>query len=221
MSYKSSPTLISGTVNGNEMRIIPQDPNVKNAKTVYRSVNANGGVEFTWSVWLYINSLDTNSNTYKHIFSKGNSELDSKGIVSPNNAPGLYISPNTNELTVIMNTFEEINEEVVIPDIPLNKWFNVILRCENNTLDIFVNGTITRSVVLNGVPKQNYGDVLVALNGGFDGYISNLKYYNYSIGLTEVQSLNSSGPNRNLIGTTGYNDKDTDYLSLRWYIPSF
>mgnify|MGYP000444849738 CR=1 FL=1 len=32
-------------------------------------------------------------NRYKHIFHKGNDRVDSDGIVYPNNAPGLYISP--------------------------------------------------------------------------------------------------------------------------------
>jgi hypothetical protein len=55
-----------------------------------------------------------------------------------------------------MNTFSVINEQIVIPDLPLNKWVNVIIRCENTTLDVYINGTITRSHMLHGVPKQNY-----------------------------------------------------------------
>jgi hypothetical protein len=54
-----------------------------------------------------------------------------------------------------MNTFNVINEEITIPDVPLNKWVNVIIRCQNTTLDVYINGTITRSVELTGVPKQN------------------------------------------------------------------
>ena len=40
-------------------------------------------------------------------------------------------------------------------------------------MDIYANGTIVRSLQLTGVPKQNYGNVYVGANGGFDGYVSN------------------------------------------------
>ena len=118
-----------------------------------------------------------------------------------------------------MNTFNDINEETVIPDIPLNKWVNVIIRCQNNKLDVYVNGTITRSVQLMGVPKQNYGDVFVAGNGGFNGYISNLWYYNYALGTSDIANISAKGPNTTLTSTSSINTilKDQNYLSLRWY----
>ena len=214
-----SPHLIDGMVDASQMIVFQQDPSANGSATIYRSVNANDGIEFTWSVWIFINNLNDSgtSSTYKHIFSKGNSDLQQNGLINPNNAPGLYIAPNSNTLVVMMNTFNVINEEVLIPDIPLNKWVNVIIRCENTTLDVYINGTITRSINLIGVPKQNYGDVYVAMNGGFSGNISNLWYYNYALGTSKIQSIASDGPNTNMIGTSGMSDKAFDYLSLRWF----
>lgn len=213
----SSPHLIDGMVNASQMAIFPQDPINNNAVTIYRSVNESDGVEFTWSVWIYINSLQINPGIYKHIFSKGNSTLNDNGMVEPNNAPGVYIAPNTNALVVIMNTFNVINEEVVIPDIPLNKWVNVIIRCKNTVMDVYINGTIARSINLAGVPKQNYGDVYVGMNGGFDGYVSNLWYYDYALGTAAIQQLINRGPNTKMIGGNGILDTMHNYLSLRWY----
>lgn len=213
-----SPHLIDGTVDATQMIIFPQDPSSNGAVTIYRSVNATDGLEFTWSVWIFINSLQTNPGIYKHIFSKGNNNLSENGMIQPNNAPGLYIAPNTNALVVVMNTYNVINEEIVIPDIPMNKWVNVIIRCENTALDVYINGTIARSINLIGVPKQNYGDVYVAMNGGFDGNISNLWYYNYALGTTEIQDMVNTGPNIKVVG--GYDVSVTDgydYLSLRWF----
>ncbi len=214
-----SPRLINGMVDASQMIVFQQDPSANNSATIYRSVNANDGIEFTWSVWIFINNLNDSgsSNTYKHIFSKGNSDLQQNGMISPNNAPGLYIAPNSNTLVVMMNTFNVINEEILIPDIPLNKWVNVIIRCQNTTLDVYINGTIARSINLIGVPKQNYGDVYVAMNGGFNGNISNLWYYNYALGTSKIQDIASDGPNTRMIGTTGMSNNTFDYLSLRWF----
>lgn len=214
-----SPQLINGMVDATQQLVFPQDPSNNNAVTIYRSVNASKGVEFTWSVWILINDLNSSdgSSTYKHIFSKGNSDLQENGLIYPNNAPGLYIAPNTNTLVVMMNTFDVINEEISIPNIPINKWVNVIIRCQNTTLDVYINGTISRSINLMGLPKQNYGDVYVAMNGGFNGYISNLYYYNYALGTAAIQKLAEKGPNTNMIGSNGLSDTFYDYLSLRWF----
>ncbi len=216
-----SPHLIDGMVDATQMITFHQDPSSNGSTTIYRSVNENDGIEFSWSVWLFINSLDTSNTTktYKHIFSKGNSNLDQNGLIFPNNAPGLYIAPNTNSLVVMMNTFNVINEEILIPNIPLNKWVNVIIRCKNTTLDVYINGTIARSINLVGIPKQNYGDVYVAMNGGFNGYISNLWYYNYALGTSEIQQISEYGPNTKMIGISGSAMANNvfNYLSLRWF----
>jgi hypothetical protein len=214
----TSPKLINGMVDASQMIVFQQDPSNNGAVTIYRSVNATDGIEFTWSVWIYINNLQYLQGQYKNIFYKGNNNLESNGLNFPNNAPGLYIAPNTNTLVVMMNTFNVINEEILIPDIPLNKWVNVILRCSNKTFDVFINGVITRSITLLGVPKQNYGDVYVAMNGGFDGYISNLWYYNYSLGTVAIQNIIDKGPNFKMSGNNSLNLKMPNYLSLKWYL---
>ena len=192
MNSTGSAKLINGMVEAKQLIVIPQDPEAKGSITINRSVNENEGIEFTWSVWIYIDDLTYNSGTYRCVFYKGNdyatdpNNPENQGLNFPNNAPGLYIAPNTNSLVIMMNTFNVINEEIQVNDIPINKWVNVIIRCEHNTLDVYINGTIIKSHHLNGVPKQNYGDVFVATNGGFSGYISNLWYYDYGLGINEM-----------------------------------
>ncbi len=233
LGYFMGPTntakLVQGTIDASSNpMIIPQNPDETGAITLNRSVNETGGIEFTWSVWIYVNGDDMDSNKYRCVFYKGNdyatqlsskieTDTDNLGMNFPNNAPGLYIAPNTNNLVVIMNTFNVINEEIVISDIPLNKWLNVLIRCKNTNLDVYMNGTIAKSHVLHGVPKQNYGNVYIAPNGGFSGYISNLWYYNYAMGTTAIQSLVNRGPSTTMTGESNLNIKDADYLSLRWF----
>ncbi len=95
-----TPKLIDGMVNAKQLVVIPQDPNASGAKTISRSENASDGIEFTWSTWIYIDDLTYNSGQYRCVFYKGNdfaSSSDSPaGLNFPNNAPGLYIAPNTN-----------------------------------------------------------------------------------------------------------------------------
>jgi hypothetical protein len=117
-----------------------------------------------------------------------------------------------------MNTYNDIVEQVSIPDMPLNKWVNVIIRCRNTDLDIYINGTITKSLELSGVPKQNYGDVYIAMNGGFEGNISNLWYYSYALSTSAIYNLVRMGPNTKIAKQANSTaDKVSNYLSTRWY----
>lgn len=219
-SSKNHVKLVTGIVPGNSTRVFPQDPSVQNAVTIQRSNNAKGGIEFTWSVWINVESLSTN-NQYQNIFTKGNYGTSENGINTPNNAPGLYLAPNYNSLLFIMNTFEVINEEILIPDIPMNKWVCVVITCENKTINIYINGVISKSQDLVGVPKQNYGDVYVALGGGFNGYLSNLWYWNKTLGVVDIQNLYEKGPNIRSFSTNleMYKIKNkSNYLSINWYL---
>ena len=219
-SPSSHTKLINGMINAStEMIVINQNPNDKSSKTIYRSINELHGLEFTWSIWIYINEINTGSSIpYQHIFSKGNYGLRNNDLPNFNNAPGLYLSNNKNNIYVVMDTYNapsSTDSGLEIPDIPLNKWVNVIIICKNNTLDVYINGIITKSDNLDGVPKQNYGDVFVAANNGFNGYISNLWYYNYALGTLAIQNLVKKGPDTTMKDNMLL--KDPNYLSLRWY----
>lgn len=214
-----NPKLVSGIKDGKKALLVPQDPKLPGSKPILRSVNQRDGIEFTWSVWLYIDDLEYKRGTYKHVFHKGNDNIAMSGVDNgqnyPNNAPGLYIDKNTNNLLVIMNTFQNIDEQVIIRDFPMNKWFNVLIRVDGKKMDIYINGTIVVRHTFNGVPKQNYSDVYVNLNGGFSGLLSDLWYHDYALSITEIMRLVSNGPNMKM-------DKQEQvkppYLSLRWYM---
>lgn len=219
-SYSSTPHLIDGMIDAKQMKVIEVDPNEKGSKPVNRSDDENDGIEFTWSVWLYIDDIDYKRGQFRHVFHKGNDNinLDSKpyGMNFPNNAPGLYLAPESNNLVVVMNTFKEIEEKIIIKNYPLNKWFNVMIRVEGTDCDVYVNGTITNKHVLRSVPKQNYDKVYMSMNGGFSGYTSDLWYWDYALGTTEMQRVIDRGPNMTLLGDDMMDAKPR-YFSLRWF----
>lgn len=216
----ASPHLLDGMIDAKQMMVIDVDPNIKGAKPIVRSVNENGGIEFTWSVWLFVSDLDYMKGSYKHVFHKGNDSFqttgDMKGLNYPNNAPGLYFMPKDNNMVVIMNTFNDIVERITIEDIPMNKWYNVAIRVEGQNVDIYVNGTIVNRHVLKNVVRQNYDKVYMSMNGGFAGYTSDLWYYDYALSTSELQSIVDKGPNMKLL-TDSMMDGVPKYFSLRWF----
>jgi hypothetical protein len=221
-SPNSSPYLVDGVIDGNVGNlIIPQDPSESNAVPIIRSVNDDVGIGFTWSVWLFIKQKELDTTTaLRHVFNKGSANATNAttaGIMSPNNAPGLYLKPDYSGLTVVMSTFDNANTSVDVDNIPINKWFNVVIRVENTVLDVFINGDLAQRLPLNSVPFQNYGDVNVAINGGFNGNLSSLRYYNTALGTRAIQNIVSGGPNLTVLGASGGAPGSMDYLSMRWF----
>ena len=102
-SPKPNPILIDGMIDAKQMIVVPQDPSSKGSKPIMRSVNDVQGMEFTWSVWIYVDDFTYKQNEYKHVFHKGNDDINVStppiGLNFPNNAPGLYITPTTNNLS--------------------------------------------------------------------------------------------------------------------------
>lgn len=209
--------LVNGYINGSDSSSISQDPNIKKSITVIRSSNEKDGIEFTWSTWLFLNGF-TNDQSYHHVFNKGSKEMGSNGIISTNNAPGLYINPSYDGLTVIMNSFDATDNKIVIKDLPIAKWLNVVIRIQNNNCDVYINGRLTKRHIMTSIVKQNYDDVNICLNGGFSGYLSNLSYYNNAISIAEIQDILTSGPNMKSVSKNLDDSFNRPrYLADRWY----
>jgi len=220
-----NPFIIKGMITGQTAKSFTQDPSTGNvSKIIKLSNNERTGLEFTWSVWIYILDLGVDSTKYQFIFNKGDLNFGTNNITTINNGPGLYIAPNTGstaKLHLIMNTSEshDSNNTIDIDDIPIRKWVNVVIRVENTVLDVYINGTISGRLNLTEVPKQNYNDINVCQGNGFNGNLSDLRYFNHALSIIEINNIVYWGPNMtpstdgsNVNNTGGYN-----YLSSSWY----
>jgi hypothetical protein len=219
----SSPYLIDGTFSGNQRETIKQNPKDADSILIKRSNNQSSGIEFSWSTWIHIDELNV-GDKHQHIFHKGVNEFDSNGIAKVNNAPGLYIknlpsgnSTNTATLKLIMSTTGNTTDFIEIDDIPLKHWVNIVVRMKNTTLDVYVNGTVAGRLNLQEVPLQNYYDVHIGQNNGFDGKISNLRYYDYALNIFEINKIVAVGPNTNAAKESQKLQDNYFYLSPSWF----
>jgi hypothetical protein len=203
-----SPYVVKGIQPGNRTVRIPQDPKNSNAVTIYRSNNAEKGIEFTWTVWI---NLDRLPDTPKNIFTKGYGD-NQKG-------PSVSIKGNTDKTGSIIITMDSVNSSdantIEIPNIPLGRWFNLAIRMQNKIMDVYVNGTVAKRYVFSSIPRQNFGDVIV---GEFDGTISDLRYFDNALNVFQINNITMAGPN--LKAETKTLDTRFDYLSSLWYSPN-
>lgn len=235
-----NPIVLNGMRSTLTKKIYRVNPNEKDSKPILRSINENQGMEFTWSTWLWINSTDYGGDTEPRLFfSKGESvdefdisqqSVESRFIM---NSPGLYLYDKnsgemTNTLSVVLSFFEETSAEsstsinfyeiISIPNIPMQKWINVIIRIQGKIVDIYINGTLTKRKQYSKVIKQNYGDIFVGSQKyGADAYISSLRYFSYAIGNNTIQDIVFNGPNLKMDGSEMIETKPP-YLSSRWYL---
>jgi hypothetical protein len=213
-----TPYIIKGTQNGKTSMIVSQHPGEEGSVTLYRSNNQEGA-EFTYTTWLLINSMEENYGKWKHVFHKGSKSSDSadsdKNPTSIiNKAPGVFIHPTKNLLRVYMNTYENSEEYVDIDNIPIKKWIHLGIILNHNFLDIYINGLLKHRKELVSLPRQNYGEVWTGLLGGFSGYLSKLRYYNYALEFNEIEDLVKEGPSKGACGDTGENPP---YLDDDWW----
>jgi len=146
--FMASPTpyISKGLTNPDTSYQFEVNPNIRGSVPILRSNNARSGVEFTYSVWLFINGLKNDNsgiNKYSAIFNKGDMDYKDNSGMSRIAGPGLYINESTNNIKIRMNVFHkkpidngaknttitsnDIYDESKDNDIPLKKWFNVMI----------------------------------------------------------------------------------------------
>ncbi|NBO71392.1 MAG: hypothetical protein EBU66_10745 [Bacteroidetes bacterium] len=144
-------------VSGNKMFTALQNPYNPDAKTVNFSENQRSGIEFSYSMFIKIESQTFHKNEKKlyHILHKGYSQM------YPLMGPGIFCWGDRNCLRIYMNCYDTWDNWTDIDNIPVDRWFHLVVECRGNTLYIYLNGNLKQKIKLAGdtPPYQNYGDV--------------------------------------------------------------
>lgn len=122
LGASKTPILLNGMVSANKLKKISVNPNDTDSIPIYRSINEDQGIEFTWNVWFFVDKLNTNNPSYSRIFSKG-SENGSLALTIPtdctdescksifNSSPGLFITQNKQKDSVFPNSISPVKDE--------------------------------------------------------------------------------------------------------------
>ncbi len=207
-SKNDSPWILKGTKNAKNSQVISQDPKNENSITLYRSDNQEGGAQFTYSFWFVIENMQYKFGEWKHMFHKGNKTSN------PNRAPGVFLHPEENTMRIYMNTYTNVMEHVDIKNIPVKRWIHCVITLNNKYLDVYINGYLSQRKELDGMAKQNYGDLWLNLFGGFDGYMSNMRYYRRALKYYEVEKITKNGPSSEVCSDSG---ELPPYLNDNWW----
>jgi len=224
---------------------------------LYNSRDEQYGASFSYSMFVFIHpdtfeqsdhrdscakntpghDMGTAPVKLKHIFHKGSDS----GF--PNLAPAVFVESNTNTLRVYMNTIDSWNNYVTVPNIPVAKWFHLVILLKGNNLDVYVNGNIAVRMKMSTVPKLNTGPLYVMKNvyfpdkSGYDahlfadynisgpmkGMVSRLKYFSYALNYAHIDSLYRERANTTSIvqPSTDVNGEQPPYLWDDWWVNKY
>lgn len=154
-------------------------------KTINKSKlgkSEGGSNNFTYSIWLFVDDWSYRLGEKKVIFSriKGND-------VCPKVSLGEYENNLTIEITPYQTSGANAAEphKCELSNIPLQKWVNVLFSVYGRSLDVYIDGKLSRTCVMSGPAHiPNDADITLFPTGGsgsgasgFGGYISNFKYW--------------------------------------------
>jgi hypothetical protein len=206
-------TILNYTASSDENNVvIRQNPKYPDAYPLGLSVNEITGPEFAYSFFLFVSPTTfTGDDVLKHVFHKGYT------VPWPLMGPAVFIRGNTNVMRVVMNTFKNPYTYTDIQNIPVQKWFHVVLNCFKGGLDIYINGTLANRIPFTEtVPYQNFQDIIffsqptftfrdtevaalptgqiVTIQGAFSGFLSSFTYARYALSMSEITGLMNKGP---------------------------
>jgi hypothetical protein len=177
------------------------------------------GGEFTISTWIYINNWNYRRGYNKPILSIGGSNFDTIRIYLDANKPKLMIRLNTQEVQGSRKTGELLSNVVAqkgavfknlqtgsglldtpsplcdLSEVELQRWVNITVAVNGKTVDVYVDGKLSRSCVLPNMFKvdNNYTAKLLEY-GGFGGLLSTTTLYDTALNPDIVYKNYMAGP---------------------------
>ena len=168
------------------------------------------GGEFSISTWIYINNWSYNIGKGKSIISIGPqlspTSYDIIRIYLGRHQPKLHVRLHTskekldstsNDNIFTNGTDSELLDSPQICDLPeveLQKWINITVAVNGRTVDVYLNGKLARSCVLESIFKVSNGYSAKLCSPGFGGKISTTTMYDSALNPEQVYKQYMAGP---------------------------
>lgn len=176
------------------------------------------GGEFTVSTWVYIDNWSYRSGMNKSILSVGGPNFDTLRVYLGGSKPKLFVRLHTTNQGAVTqekgdsllkstesSVFSQLQTESSLldssagcdlPEIELQRWVNIAIAVNGKTVDVYIDGKLTRSCVLPNffkVDGSGYSANLL-MHGGFGGQISTTMMYDAALHPEAIYKNYIAGP---------------------------
>lgn len=214
--------VLSSTTSASQMQTISAS-NLQNSS----GDSSTSSTNFTYSIWIYINDWNYKYGEVKPVLgrmtktsSSSSSSVD--GISGSGPCPLITLGALSNNLEIFMTTFSSSTADsnptvddssgqtvskASVNNIPIQKWVNILVSVYGKTMDIYIDGKLVKTQILEGVPKiNNDADLYITPKGGFSGYTSKLQYFSDATDPQKAYNIYLEGPGNNIFSNlmSGY-----------------
>ncbi len=141
---------------------------------------------FTYSLWFYVNDWNDKYNKEKIL-------MDRQG------APKITLGNTQNDINIEIKYFGD-SDAVSVPfncnikNFPLQKWINLAISVQNQTLDVYIDGKLNKTCILPNLPDINKNSpVKITPQGGFNGWTANFQYWDQSSNPQQIYNIYKQG----------------------------
>jgi len=121
-------------------------------------------------------------------------KVNNKGYVENITDFGVCNSSSMNPIE--NNSFNKDPSICTIKNIPLKQWFHLVISIEGNHMNIYINGSLSRTHVFNSQAKLTNNDLFINHWGGFDGAISQFYIYPFASNIKTIKNIYRKGPDK-------------------------
>ncbi len=175
-----------------------------------------GSSNYAYSVWFYVSDWQYRLTEPKELLVRTSNS--GKNI----NNPKITLAPYENNIHINISTYPlsshhknndsnndqsnlthiHSHHECVIRNFPLQKWVNLIISLNGRTLDVYLDGKLVRTCILQGVAKPlPDSNIKITPNGGFSGWTSNLQYWSNPLNPQEAYNVYKNGYGGSTLGS--------------------
>jgi len=214
-SPNESPYILYGMKDATEPMQISQDPQKKNSTTLFRSKNQHGGIEFTYTFWMYIKDEFSEIDKFYHVFHKGSppKTKSENGLHGPLTAPGVYLYRGAKSSHHMKS--DGALADIVTKDNNMNQYIGMLIRLNihNNNDTDYVGYKYYDNIYVDKLPIKKWVNVVIRstnqnivdiyINGNLvkRHSLSNIVKQNYD----DIYITNNGGFNGNLSNLKYYN----------------
>jgi len=180
------------------------------------------GGDFTLSFWIYVDDFNYNVAKYKPLFNIGPHLVDGTdqtksamvGLLTPyknglmirsatKNAPtaipDITVPSNRNSMLAGQTSASMFQDTLEAPcdikDVPLQRWTCVTIVSSGRTVDVYMNGKLSRSCVLDSILDVPIKPCYLSL-GTFGGRFATVQMWNTQLTPDVVHSIYMMGPSQ-------------------------
>jgi heme/copper-type cytochrome/quinol oxidase subunit 2 len=191
----------------NEKKMLLKDHDARQGKVIPAGdIPAITVSNYTISVWLFISEWNYNYGQEKNVLARYYLDDGDSQANRHKPAPSITLDAHTNDLNVNISYHDPQGTNSTakvhtckVASLPLQKWVNVIMTVNNRALDVYIDGKLTRTCMIPGVPVSGISSDLYISHSsksnipGFAGRMSDITIYSYAINPQQAYDVYRKG----------------------------